>query len=113
MLALVITIALGVVFSVFATQNTSQVSLNFGKYAVSGVPLYLVVLGPLLLGLIVAYLIYLTRKLSQGMLVNKQRDEIKNLKKELAEVTRDAHKFELESTKLKAENGEPEDENSI
>ena len=47
------------------------------------------------------------------MTINEQKDEIKRLKKEIAEVTKDAHKFQLENTKIKSENEEPEDADSI
>lgn len=47
------------------------------------------------------------------MTISSQQGKIKNLKKELAEVTKELHKMELENAKFKNELGEPQDENSI
>lgn len=47
------------------------------------------------------------------MTISNQKSKIKVLKRELAEVTKDLHKMELENAKFKAEAGEPQDENSI
>lgn len=113
MLMLVFTIALGIVFAVFATQNTARVDLIFGNRVLPHIPIYLVALAPLLIGLVLAYFIYLARSLSQRLTISELKDKINNLKKGLAETTKEAHKYELETTKLKAKNGEPEDENSI
>jgi hypothetical protein len=104
---------LGVIFAIFATQNTGSVSLNFGDYVLNNIPTYLVVLTPLLIGLALALLFHIARDLSQKLTINEQKDDIRNLKKQLAEVTKIAHKYQLESTKLKSENGSPVDEDSI
>ncbi len=108
-----ISVALGVVFAIFSTQNTGPVTLNFGSYVLSNIPLYLAILVPLLGGLILALLLHIVRDLSQRLTISEQKDKIKNLKRELAEVTKEAHKFQLESTRLKSENGNSADEDSI
>ena len=41
------------------------------------------------------------------------QDELKRLKTENSELTKEVHKLELENTKLKASNGDEFDENSI
>ena len=113
MITLLVSVGLGVLFAVFATQNTGPVFLNFAGYTLSNVPLYLAILVPLLVGLILAMLFHVFKDLSQSLTINEQKDENKNLKKDLAETTKSSHKFEVENAKIKTENGEPEDENSI
>lgn len=106
MLVLLITAVLGTAFAIFATQNTSTVDLNFGRYFIPSVPIYLVVLVPLLLGLLVAYILHIMNILSHGMTIDEQKKEIKNLKSVLAEMTKKAHKLELENIKIKKDNGD-------
>jgi uncharacterized integral membrane protein len=113
MATLLASVALGVLFALFATQNTSPVTLNFGGRTLANIPIYLAILIPLLTGLTLALLFHIVKGLSQNLTISEQKDQMKNLKKELAEVTKDAHKFQLENTKLKTENGNPEDEDSI
>lgn len=76
-------------------------------------PVYIAVILPLFLGILLAYGIHILRGFSYKMVIRKLKGQVKDLKKELTETRKDAHKFELESAKVKAENGEPEDENSI
>ncbi len=113
MLMLLITVVLGVFFAIFATQNTGSITLNFGDYILPNVPTYLAVLIPLLIGLLLGFFIYTFKSLSQNMTISEDKDRIKNLKKDLAEVAQRAHKLELENTKLKVESGRKNDENSI
>lgn len=114
MLTLVITVALGLAFAFFSTQNTAPVPVYFGNYYIPSVPLYLVAAVPLLVGLITSFLIHLTKDLVSKLTLSEKGDEIKNLKKENAELNKQIHKLELENTKLKAKNGDEEfDEDSI
>lgn len=113
MVTLLTTVALGIFFAIFATQNTGPVSLNFAGYTLPNVPVYLAILVPLLVGLILAMLFHVFKDLSQSLTINEQKDENKNLKKDLAETTKSSHKFEVENAKIKNENGEPDDENAI
>lgn len=112
MYVLVVTVIFGVIFAVFATQNTGTTTIYFSNYSLPNVPIYLVILLPLLLGLSFSFFIHLLRTLSDSLTISEHKDEIKNLKKELTEVTKDVHKLELENTKLKAKTGEF-DEDSI
>lgn len=112
MLVLLITVALGIAFAVFATQNTGTIDLNFGKYFLPGIPIYLVVLVPLLFGLLVAFILHLLKILSHDLTIDEQKHELKTLKEELAEVTKKAHKLELENVKIRKDSGDF-DEDSI
>ncbi len=112
MQVLLITVVLGIIFAIFATQNTATTTIYLGGYTFQEIPIYLIVLVPLLVGLFISYLFHMLRVLSDSLTISEHKDELKDLKKELAEVTRDAHKLELENTKLKAKKGEF-DEDSI
>lgn len=112
MLMLLLTVILGVVFAIFATQNVGLTTIYFGNFSLQSVPIYLIALIPLLIGLSVSFVVYLIKSLSDSMTISEDKDEISRLKEELAEVTKEAHKLELENTKFKAKTGEF-DEDSI
>lgn len=54
MLTLILTIALGVGIAYFAIQNTSGVDIRYAGYSWSNIPLYMVALGSMLVGLLLA-----------------------------------------------------------
>jgi len=113
MFLLFFTVALGIFFSVFATQNTGLISLNFVGFTIPNIPIYLAILVPVLITLLVGWFIQFIRSISSRMAGSGQTTKINELKKELAEITREHHKLELENTKFKTELGESEDDNSI
>ena len=106
MVILFFAVVFGVAFAIFASYNTESVDINFVNYVLSGVPVYLVVLAPLLFGTFVSFIIYLIKNLWSDLTVDEFKDEVKKLKQELGEITKEAHKLELENTKLKAKIGE-------
>lgn len=113
MLTLLVAIVVGTVLAIFATQNTEVVSLHWVGYSVANIPIYLAVLVPLSVGLLVAYMLHVARDLSQRLIISEEKDRIKNLKTQLAEVTKLAHKLELENIKLKTGKDGQKDENSL
>lgn len=113
MFTLLTTVFLGILFAIFATQNSGPVTLNFGNYILKEVPIYLVTLVPLLIGTLLTFFLHLAKDLSQRMTINEDKGRIKNLKIQLAEITKVAHKLELENTKFRNEVGKVKDENSI
>jgi len=113
MIILILTVVLGIAFAFFATQNTGHVSVYIGSFNLSNIPLYQVILGSIITALIVAGFIYFLKSLSSSLTINEKDDELKKTKDELAEITKEAHKLEIENTKLKSEAGEEEDENAI
>ena len=113
MLILFLAIVLSIIFSIFATQNTGQITLFFYNFSLPNIPIYLVVLASALVAFILSLIFQLIKNLSTGLTISSQKTKVNELKKELAEVTREFHKIELENAKYKAELGEPDDENSI
>ena len=113
MLILFLIVVVSIFFSIFATLNTGPVLLNFGYFTIPNIPTYLVVLVPVLLTIVVSLLVQIIRNLSSSMIISNQNKKVKELRRELAETTKNYHKLELENAKLKVESGDPEDENSI
>ena len=93
---------MGLAFAVFASYNTKTIDVNFIDYVLPGVPVYLVVLTPLLFGIFISFIIHMIKNLWSDLTVDEYKSEVKKLKQELGEITKEAHKLELENTKLKA-----------
>lgn len=113
MVTLLSAVTLSVFFAVFATQNTGVVSLNFGQYSITDIPIYLVALLPMAIGIFVALFFHLTNGLSQKLTINEQREELKKLKKEIAEASKRVHQLEIENIKIKNDGAEETDEDTI
>ena len=113
MLTLFLAIVISIIFSIFATQNTGLVTLYFYNFSIPNIPIYLVILASVLTALVSSLVLQVIKNLSSGLQISSQKSKIKDLKRELAEITREHHKLELENTKFKTELGESEDENSI
>jgi cell division protein FtsB len=90
------------------------VSLNFGTFVLSDIPLFYVIIGSLIFGLVLSYLVYLINSISTAFRFRGKDKEIKKNKSEVLELTKRVHQLELENEKLK--NGtlvEPTDENAL
>ena len=57
MFALIILVIFGIGVAFFATQNTQAISITVANYPLTGIPLYLIVLGSLLLGFLVSWIL--------------------------------------------------------
>lgn len=112
MLIIFIIIAL---FAVYISRyNFTPVTVNLGFYTFSNIPLFFVIIGSLLIGLALSYLIYLIRSISTSFAFRGKNKEIKKKKDEVLELTKRVHQLELENEKLKHESGdESEDPKSL
>lgn len=90
------------------------VSVNFGIYAVSDIPLFYVIVGSFLFGLILSYLVYQVHGISRSFKMRGKNNQIKKNKNEVLELTKRVHQLELENEKLKGQSEEnPEDPNAL
>jgi len=75
MLSILLAVIFGLGVGYFATENTTPVALRLGDFVVDNVPLYLVAVGSLLAGLVIAWIFYLTRTVTGSMtMASKARD---------------------------------------
>lgn len=105
MIIILIIIIFGLAFSYFATVNTAAISINFGFYTLSSVPVYLVILASIAIGVFVAAGFYLIKSLSDSLTIGEEKDKLKKAREERNELVKKSHKLELENTKLKAQLG--------
>jgi hypothetical protein len=75
MLSILLAVILGLGVGYFAIENTAPVALRVGDLVLENVPLYLVAVGSLLAGLVIGWIFFFARSLSNSLLVfGKERD---------------------------------------
>lgn len=114
MLVLILLLIIGSGLVYISKFNFVPVTVNLGLYTFSDVPLFYVIVGSLLFGLILSYLVYLINSISTSLTLRGKNKEIRNDKDEILELTKRIHQLELENEKLKHEPSlEPEDPNAL
>lgn len=89
-------------FMVYLAQdNLSLVTLHLGDYTLSDIPLFYVIVGSLLLGLGLAYLINLVNSIFVAFAMRGKDHKIKETKIEVVELTKMIHQLEIENERLK------------
>jgi len=110
MLILILFLIIGSGLVYISKFNFTPVTLNLGMYVFSNIPLFYVIIGSVLVGLVLSYLVYLIGSISTSFTLRGKNKEIKNGENEVLELTRRVHQLELENEKLKYVSGnEPED----
>ncbi len=111
---IILAVIVGLGIGYFATQNTNLISLYFGPYVAPEIPLYFVVIGSLLLGLLLAWIFSLVNSLTSKIALHGKENRIKEDERTIAELTKEIHQLELENTRLKEKSGEGDiDEKSL
>lgn len=110
---LIVTVLFGLIIAYFATQNTAVVSLNFLNYEALDIPLYVVIVGSLLAGLVLSWILSIVNGISTGFKIMGKESKIKDYGKENAEYLKQIHQLELENAKLKAQTNASEDDKSL
>jgi uncharacterized integral membrane protein len=100
MLSLIVLLIFGSAVAYLATQNTTPVVLNFLHYSLPSVPLYYVILGSIMLGVLLAYVIHMINVISMAFTLHNKNKIIMASEKELSEITKKAHVLELENAEL-------------
>lgn len=114
MLILILLLVIGSILVYISKFNFTPVDLNLGAYIFSDIPLFYVIVGSLLTGLVLSYLVYLFRVISAAMTIRGKNMEIKKDKDEILELTRRVHQLELENEKLKHfSKNEPKDRHAL
>lgn len=106
---------LGALMIFLARNNSMLVTLSLGNYVFPGLPLYYVIIGSLITGLGLAYLIYLVNSIFTGLTIHKKDNKIKQGKSEIVDLTKQIHQLEIENERLKNNTTviEPQDKNAL
>ncbi|KKT38497.1 MAG: hypothetical protein UW35_C0017G0010 [Candidatus Collierbacteria bacterium GW2011_GWF2_44_15] len=114
MLVLILLLVVGSGLVYISRYNFTPVTLNFGIYSLSDIPLFYVIVGSLVTGLLLSYLVYIVNSILTTFKLRGKDKEIKKQKGEVLELTKRVHQLELENEKLKHEPSvEPEDTNAL
>lgn len=114
MLVLILLLVVGSTLVYVSKYNFSLVSVNLGVVVISNVPLFYVIIGSVVFGLVLSYLVYLIRSVSTSLTLRGKNKEIKKDKEEILELVKRVHQLELKNEKQKnGENLEPADPNAL
>lgn len=114
MLILILLLVIGSILVYISKFNFVPVNVNLGAYTIYDVPLFYVIVGSLVFGLVLSYLVYLVNGISTSLKFRGKNKEIEKNKDEVLELTKQVHQLELENEKIK--NGsdlKPTDQNAL
>lgn len=107
MLALIISILIGLGVAYFALQNSAGATVKLFNYQIPGVPVYLIVIVSLLIGLFVAWVMSLLDSVSNAFILRGRDHAINEARAEIKILREKIHDLELEIARLKGERNEP------
>jgi lipopolysaccharide assembly protein A len=114
MLILILLLIIGSFLAYLSQYNLTPVTVNLGLSILSDVPLFYVMVGSLVTGLVLSYLIYLVHMVLTSLKLRGKNKEIRKNKDEVLELTKRVHQLELENEKLKHKSTlEPADPNAL
>jgi uncharacterized integral membrane protein len=101
MLSVLFAAIFGLAIGYFAIQNATPVTIQMGELIFQEVPLYLVAVGSLILGILIASILYLARTVSANMTIHGRHQPTTDNKTVVA-LERRIHDLEIENTRLQA-----------
>jgi uncharacterized integral membrane protein len=101
-ITLITLVLFGIVVSYLSIQNTARVTLQVAGFAVEGMPLYLVILGSLLLGFLIAGVLSSINSLFSAFKIMGKNNTINNSQKEIENLKEQVHQLELANAELKS-----------
>ena len=101
MLELILLLVVGSGLVYISKFNFVPVSVNLGMYTISDIPLFYVIVGSLVIGLVLSYLVYLINAISISFVLKGKDKEIKKNKDEVLDLAKRVHQLELENEKIK------------
>ena len=98
---LILLVLFGIIAAVFATQNSTNVPLTLVGYSIKEIPLYLIVSGSLLLGLLLSSIVGFINSISNSFRLHGKDVKIKESNKTAIDLAKKNRELELEITKLR------------
>ena len=113
MLNIIFLLIAGSALTYISQYNLELVSVNLGIYTFSNIPLFYVIVGSLLVGLILSYLMQLLSNVFTYFEIRGKSREIKSGQEEILDLTKTVHQLELANEKLKHTGPEISDPNAL
>ena len=114
MLVIILSLIVGTLLVYISRYNFQPVSVNLGFTVFSGIPLFYIIVGSLVIGLALSYLVSVMQSISTSFILRGKNIEIKKKKDEVIELTKRVHQLEIKNEKLGKDSGiEPGDRNAL
>ena len=101
MLLLLVIILFGILLAVFATQNTQPASITLATYRLTDIPMYVVLMGSLLVGVLMSWVLSLFGAASSFFTLRRRESTIHGMDRTIADLKRKNHDLEVENVKLR------------
>ena len=103
MIILILLLVVGSGLVYISSYNFAPVSVNFGVFVLTNIPLFYVIIGSLTLGLLISYLVHLVTSISTYFALRGKNKQIQKEKEDVLELTKRIHQLEIENEKIKHE----------
>jgi len=113
MLNIIFLLLAGSVFAYISKANLTPVTLNLAQYTFTDIPLFYVIMGSLLVGLVLSYIVQILGSIANAFVLRGNRKVMKSSQDEILELTKRIHQLELENEKLKHVGIEVTDANAL
>lgn len=111
---LILLLVVGLLITYVSKFNSMPVAVNFGQYILNDVPLFYVIVGSLIVGLVLSYILFIFHRVSTSMKIRGKDNEIRKTKDEVLDLTKQVHQLELTNEKQKnSKRSEPVDQNAL
>lgn len=107
MLSLLLLMLFGLAVAFFAGQNTYPVTIELGSYRAADIPLYVVIVGSLILGFFISWIVSLIDAAFNLFALRGKDNAIRNTQRHADELKDRVHELEIENARLKGEKHEP------
>lgn len=111
MLLLILLLIFGSGIAFLAFQNSANVTLIFLNYTFPDVSLFLVILGSMLIGALLVYVIHLVNSISTAITIHGKDKKIKESENNVIQLIKKTHQLELENESLKKDKPEADFDN--
>lgn len=100
MLSLILLFLVGLAMAFFATENTTGTAITIAQSTFRGIPLYVVVIGSMLLGIFISWLISLSNSLSSSLTLHRKDSAIRDAQTTIDRLKKENHNLQVENARL-------------
>jgi uncharacterized integral membrane protein len=101
MINIIFLLIAGIVLTYISKYNLELVTVNLGMYTISNIPLFYVIVGSILVGVVLSYLMQLLSNVYTYFEMRTKSKQIKSGQDEILNLTKTVHQLELQNEKLK------------
>lgn len=101
MLGLIVLVIFGLGMAYFATQNTMPTIVYIANYRLANIPMYLIVIGSLLLGMFISWIVSIADSFSSNLTIHGKDSTIKAADRTIDELQEEKHELEVENARLR------------